>query len=138
MIFFIFALIRSVAKGDDGGSFSGALHGNAIADRGTVFARATRLWLSVALVPFFFILAQLFLVLVAGKTFYNFIAAHPVEPQIPLIVVTRFLEIRGPTLDVRTVRRLRAAGNADVAILSEGEKSGFSGKRNRGGQFGDN
>jgi len=83
MIFFIFALIRSVAKGDDGGSFSGALHGNAIADRGTVFARATRLWLSVALVPFFFILAQLFLVLVAGKTFYNFIAAHPVESQIP-------------------------------------------------------
>ena len=132
----MFVLIRSVAEGDDGGCFSGAIHGNAIADRGTVFARVTRLWLSVALVPFFFIPAQLFLVLVAGKTF--FIAAHPVESQIPLVVVTRFLEIRGPTLDVRTVRRLRAAGNADVAILSEGEKSGFSGKRNRGGQFGDN
>ena len=136
MIFFIFGLIRSVADGDDGRSFSGPIHGNAIADRGTAFACVARLWLSVALVPFFFILAQLFLVLVAGKTF--FIAAHPVESQIPLVVVTRFLEIRGPTLDVRTVRRLRAAGNADVAILSEGEKSGFSGKRNRGGQFGDN
>src|SRR5206468_10088439 len=100
MIFFIFALIRSVAKGDDGGSFSGALHGNAIADRGTVFARATRLWLSVALVPFFFIPAQLFLVLVAGKTF--FIAAHPVESQIPLVVVTRFLEIGRATSELQS------------------------------------
>jgi hypothetical protein len=30
-------------------------------------------------VPFFLILAQVLLVLVAGKTFDNFIAAHPVE-----------------------------------------------------------
>src|SRR5882724_13384119 len=132
MVFFMFVLICSVADGDDGRSFSGPIHGSAVADRGTPFARVTDFGLSVALVPFFFILAQLLLVFVAGKTFYNFIAAHSVESQIRLIVVTRFLEIRGPTLDVRTVRRLRAAGNWHVSIFGQCEKCGFSGKRNRG------
>ena len=51
--------------------FSGPIHGSAVADRGTPFARVTDFGPSVALVPFFFILAQLLLVFVAGKTFYN-------------------------------------------------------------------
>jgi hypothetical protein len=71
MIFFMFVLIRSVPDGDDGRSFSGPIHGSAVADRGTPLARVMHFWLSVALVPFFFILAQLLFVFVAGKTFYN-------------------------------------------------------------------
>ena len=128
----MFVLIRSVADGDDGRSFSGPIHGSAVADRGTPFARVTHFWLSVALGPFFFILAQLLLVFVAGKTFYNFIAADSVESQIRLIVVTRFLEIRGPTLDVGTVSRLCAAGNCHVSIFGEREKRRLPGKGNRG------
>src|SRR6478736_4830795 len=91
LVFFMFVLIRSVADGDDRRSFSGPIHGSAVADRGAPFARVTDFGLSVALVPFFFILVQLLLVFVASETFY-FIAAHPVESQISLIIVTRFLE----------------------------------------------
>src|SRR4029077_9569034 len=122
MIFFIFGLIRSVTDGDDGWSFSGPIDGSAVADRGTPFARVTDVRLPVALGPFFFILAQLLLVFLAGKTFYNFIAAHPVESQIRFIAVTRFLEIRGPTLDVGTVSRLCAARNWHVTIFGDREK----------------
>src|SRR5437773_5551205 len=96
MVFFMFVLIRSVADGDDGRSFSGPIHGNAIADRGTAFACVARLWLSVALVPFFFILAQLFLVLVAGKTFYNFIAAHPVNCHFAFYFLLHFFSFVAP------------------------------------------
>src|SRR5206468_4159841 len=75
MVFFIFVLIRSFADADDGWSFPGPIHGGAVADRSTPLARVTYFWLSVTLVSFSVILAQLFLVFLAGKTFYNFIAA---------------------------------------------------------------
>ena len=44
-------------------------------------------------VTFFFILAKLLLVCVAGKIFYNFIAADPVDSPFRLIGVTKDIEI---------------------------------------------
>src|SRR4029078_9670324 len=109
-------------------SFSRPIQRSAVADRGTSFVRVTDCGLPVTLMPVFFVLAQFLLVFVAGKTFYNSIAAHPVESQIRLIVVTRFLEIRGPTLDVGTVSCLCAARNRHVSILGECEKCRLSEK----------
>src|SRR5882724_11045308 len=86
MVFFMFVLIRSVADGDDGRSFSGPIHRHAITERGTAFARITHFWLASAVRMFGLVVRKFGL------------------------VVTPLPNIRAPTFDLGTIRCLRTAG----------------------------